>query len=118
MKKHPVYPRNPKITSDRGYNNIDDSSVGGSPLLCCRLKDNKSFYFDCFGGSLDKILPNQITKPLIYLNYKTQNKNSKLRGSYCLYFFYLIERMHYYNIFSKLYFDWFNMRMNVIRNSS
>ena len=31
--------------------------------------------------------------------------NCKLCGSYCLYFFYLIERMSYYDVVLKLYIN-------------
>ena len=41
-------------------------------------KNNKSFYFDSFGGIPDKFLLNQLTKPIIYHNYEIQDLNSKL----------------------------------------
>ena len=69
------------------------------------LKKNKSYYFDSYGGSRDKFLLNQLPKPIIYHNYKIQDKKSKLCGSYCLYFFYLIERMNYYDAILKLLFE-------------
>ena len=69
------------------------------------VKDNKSFYFDSFGGQPDKFLSNQLSKPIIYHNYKIQDINSRLCGSYCLYFFYLIERMNYYDTILKMYFN-------------
>ena len=69
------------------------------------VKDNKSFYFDLFGGQPDKFLSNQLPKPIIYHNYEIQDINSKLCGSYSLYFFYLIERMNYYDAVLKMYFD-------------
>ena len=69
------------------------------------VKDNKSYYFDCFGGQLYKFLLNQLHKPIIYHNYKIQEINSKLCGSYCLYFFHLIERMNYYDTNFRLYFE-------------
>ena len=59
--------------------------------------DNKSFYFHSIGTSHDKFLLKQLPKPIIYHNYKIQEINSKLCGSYCLYFFYLIEKMKYYD---------------------
>ena len=34
------------------------------------VKDNKSYYFDSFGGSPDKFSPNQLPKPIIYHIYK------------------------------------------------
>ena len=84
----PIYPRDTKIYSDRGFVNIDDGSMGGSHWTCFIVKDNKSYYIDSFGGQPDKFLIKQLPIPIIYHNYKIQDKNSKLCGSYCLYFFY------------------------------
>ena len=54
-------------------------------------KDKKSLYFDSFGGVPDIFLLNKITKPKTYHKYKTQNVNSRLGCTYCLYFFCRIE---------------------------
>ena len=70
--------------------------------LCFVIKDNNSFYFDSFGGAPDKSLLNQLPKPILNHNYKIQDINSK---SFCLYFFYLIERMKYYHTTLKMYFE-------------
>ena len=35
-----------------------------------------------------------------------QDIGSKLCGSYCLYFFFLIERMNYYDTILKMYFGY------------
>ena len=94
---YPIFPRDSKIYSDKGFINIDNGSVGGTHWTCFIVKDNKSFYFDTFGGAADKFLLNQLPKPITYHNYKIQDINSKLVTSYCLYFFYLIERMNYYD---------------------
>ena len=102
---YPIYPKNSKIYSEKGFVNIDDGRMGGSHWTCFYIKDNKSFYYDSFGGSPDKFLLNQLDKPLIYHNYKIQDINSQLCGSYFLYFFCLIERMNYYNTILKIYFD-------------
>ena len=102
---HPIYPKNSKIYSDRRFVNIDDGRLGGSHWTCFIKKDNKSYYFDCFGGSPDNFLLNQLPKPIIFYNYKIQDINSQLCGSYCLYFFYLIERMNYYDTILKLVFE-------------
>ena len=67
------------------------------------IKDNNSYYFDSFGGPLDKLLPNQLPKPKTYHHYKIQGRNSKLCGSYCSYFFCLIERMNYSDTILKLF---------------
>ena len=102
---YPIYPRDSKIYSDRGFVNIDNGSQGGSHWTCFIVKDNKSYYFDSFGGAPDIFLLNQLPKPIIYHNYKIQHINSKLCGSYCLYFFCLIERMKYYAVVLKMYFN-------------
>ena len=102
---YPIYPRDSKIYSDKGFVNIDYGRMGGSHWVVFIVKDNKSFYFDSFGGAPDKFLLNQLPKPIIYHNYKIQDNDSKLCGSYCLYFFYLIERIDYYDAILKMYFD-------------
>ena len=100
-----IYPRDSKIYSDKGFINIDNGAQGGSHWTAFYIKNNKSFYFDSFGGAPDKFLLKQLPKPIIYHNYKVQDINSKLCGSYCLYFFYLIERMNYYDSILKMYFN-------------
>ena len=102
---HPIYPKDSKIYSDKGFVNIDNGSQGGTHWTCSYIKDNKSYYLDSIGGQLEKFLLKQLPKPIIYLNYKIQDINSKLSGSYCLYFFYLIERMNYYDANLKMYFQ-------------
>ena len=103
---YPIYPRDSKIYSDKGLVNIDNGSQGGTHWACLYIKDNKSLYFDSFGGQPDKFLLNQLHKPIIYHNYKIQDINSKLCGSFCLYFFYLIERINPYDAFLKLVFEY------------
>ena len=100
-----IYPRHSKIYSDKGFVNIDNGSMGGSHWTCFIVKDNKSYYFDSFGGQPDKFLLNQLPKPILYHNYKIQDINFKLCGSYCLYFFYLIERKNYYDTILKHVFE-------------
>ena len=102
---YPIYPRDSKIYSDKGLVNIDDGRLGGSHWTCFIRKDNKSYYFDSFGGQPDKFLLKQLPKPIIYHNYKIQDINCRLCGSYCLYFFYLIDRMNYYDTILKLVFE-------------
>ena len=101
---YPIYRRDSKIHSDKGFVNIDNGSQGGTHWTCFSVKDNKSYYFDSFGRQPEKFLLDQLPKPIIYHNYKIQDLNSKLCGSYCLYFFYLIERMNYYDTIIKMYF--------------
>ena len=97
INKYPIYPRDSEIFSDKGFVNVNNGAQGGTHWTCFIRKDNKSFYFDSFGGQPDKFRLHQLPKPIIYHNYKIQDKNSNLYGSYCLYFFYLIERMNYYD---------------------
>ena len=119
-----IYPRDSKINSDRGFVNIDNGSRGESHWTCFYIKDNKSYYFDSFGGAPDLFLLKQLPEPIIYHNYKIQKINSPLCGSYCLYFFYLIERMNYHDAILKLVFEQLlnftilNMPIIVFGNSS
>ena len=102
---YPIYPRDSRIYSDRGFLNIDNGSMGGSHWVAFIVKGNKSFYSDSFGEQPDEFLFKQLPKPIIYHNYKIQDINSKLCGSYCLYFFYLFERMNYYDTILKINFN-------------
>ena len=102
-----IYPRDSKIYSDTGFLNIDNGSQGSTHWTCFYIKDNKSIYSDNFGKAPDKILPKQLPKPIIHHNYKIQDINSQLCGSYWLYFFYLIERMNFYETILKMYFNVF-----------
>ena len=102
---YPIYPRDSKIYSDKGFVNIDNGFQGGTHWTCYIVKEKKTYYFDSFGGNPDNFLLNQLNKPIIYHNYKIQDINSKLCGSYCLYFSYLIERMNYYDAILKMYFN-------------
>ena len=105
--KYIICPRDSKINSDKAFVKIDNGSMGGSHWTCSLEKDNKSFYFDSFGGQPDKVLLNQLPKPIIYHKYKIQDINSRLCGSYCFYFLYLIERMSFYDTILKKYFQYF-----------
>ena len=92
---HKIYPRDSKIYTDKVFVNIDNGSRGGTHWGCFIMKDNKSFYFDSFGGQPDKFSLNQLPKPIKYRNYLIQGVTSIFCGSYCLYFFYIIERRNY-----------------------
>ena len=70
---YPIYPRDSKICSDKGFVNIDNGSMGGSHWTCFYRKDNNSFYFDLFGGQPDKVLLTQLPIPITYHNYKIQD---------------------------------------------
>ena len=106
---YPIYPRDSKIHSDKGFVNVDDGRMGGSHWTCFIVKDNKSYYFDSFGGTPDKFILKQLPKPILYHNYKIQDLNSFLCGSFCLYIFYLIERMNYYDTILKLVFEYLQL---------
>ena len=56
---HPIYPRDSKIYSEKGFVNIDNGSQGGFHWVCFIVKDNQSFYFDSFGGQPDNFFLNQ-----------------------------------------------------------
>ena len=82
--KHPIYPRDSKIYSDRGFVTIDNDRKGGSHWCAFYVENNKSYYFHSFGGQPDEFLLKQSPKPITYHNYKIQDINSKICGSYCL----------------------------------
>ena len=80
--------------------------MGGTHWVCFYIKDKQIILLRfSFGGSPDKFLLKQLPKPIIYHNFKIQNINSDLCGSYCLYFFYLMEQMNYYDTILKIYFS-------------
>ena len=70
----PIYPRDSKKFSDKGFVNIDNGSQGGTHGTCFVVKDNKSFSFDSAGAQPDEFLLKQLPKPIIYHNYKIQKK--------------------------------------------
>ena len=80
---YPIYPRDSKTYSKKRFVNIDNGSQGGSHWCAFYDKNIKSFYFNSFGGALDKFPLNQLPKPIVYHNYKIQDISSKLCGSYC-----------------------------------
>ena len=100
-----IYPRDSRTCSDKRFVNIDDGRMGGSHWTCFIVKDNKSYNFDLLGGQPDKFLLKQLPKPIIYHNYKTQDIDSKFCCPFCLYFYYLIERMNCYDTILKMYFE-------------
>ena len=73
---YPIYPRDSKRISNKGFVNIDNGSQRGTHCTCFIVKENKSFYFDSYGGAPDKLPLNQLPKPIIYHNYKIQDINS------------------------------------------
>ena len=59
---YPIHPRDSKLHSDTSFVNIDNGSQGGTHWTCFIVKDNKSFYFDSFGGQPDKFLLNYLNR--------------------------------------------------------
>ena len=43
ISNYPIYPRDSKIYSDKGFVNIDNGSMGGSHWTCFIVKDSKSY---------------------------------------------------------------------------
>ena len=84
---YPIHPGDSKIYSNRRFVSRDKSSMGGSHWTFFIVKNNKLYYFDSFGGQLDKFLLNQLPKPKLYQKYKIRDIKSKLCGSFCFYFF-------------------------------
>ena len=68
------------------------------------VKDNKSYYFDSFGGQPDEFLRNHLLKPIKFHSYEVQDVVSQLCGSYCLYLMYLTERKNYCDTILKMFF--------------
>ena len=73
-------PRDSKILSDKGFINVNDGRKGGTHWTCFIVKENKSYYFDSFGGAPDKFLLKQRPKPIVYHNYGIQDINSNICG--------------------------------------
>ena len=102
---YPIDPIDSRVYSDRDFVNLDNGSQGGTHWTCFLVNDKKSnSYLDSFGGQPEKFLSNQLPKPIINHSYKKQDINSKLCGPYCLYFFYLTEKLNCYNTLLKTYF--------------
>ena len=101
-----IDPRDSILTTGKEIVNLDNGSLGGSQWTCFYIKDEAdstshagsakiSFYFDSFYEPPNKVLHKQLPKAFTYLIWKTQDKNSNLCETYCLYFFYLKRRMSY-----------------------
>ena len=82
---YPIYPTESKINSDKGFVHTVDGSRKGTD--CFLIKVNKFYYFDSFGGAPDNFLLEQLPKQTVNNNYKIQDNNWRLCGSYCFYFF-------------------------------
>ena len=92
---------------------MDNGSQGGTHWTSFIKNDNKPQNFDKFGGQPDNILIYQLLKQIVYHSHKIQDTNFKLCGSYCLYFFYIIRRMKFYDTTLKMSFRYLNVRTNV-----
>ena len=99
----PIYPRDAEIYYDKGFVNIDDGRKGGSHWTAFYVEKNHTTLTPLVVNLI--IFFKQLPKPVIYHNYKIHGINSKSCGSYCLYFFYLIERMNHYDAILKLVFE-------------
>ena len=113
-----IYLRDSEITTKKLFVNIDQRSMGGSHWVCFYKKDDDSIYCDSFEVFSDKILPKQLSKSIISQNHKNQDINSNLCGEYCLYFFYLIETMNFFDAVTKVYFGQVKMPIYVFGNRS
>ena len=69
-----IFPGDCKINSEKEFVNIDDGVQGGTHWICFIVQNIKSFYFNSFGGQLDKFLLNQLPKPISYHKNKTREK--------------------------------------------
>ena len=65
----------------------------------------KKNYFDLISGILDKFLLQQLPQPINTHIFNYQDTDNKLCGVFCLYFYYLIERIDYRKVVSKIYFE-------------
>ena len=77
---HPNYPSDSKICSNKDFVNIDNGRLSDTHWTCFIVKDNKSLYFDSFGGQFDEFLLNQLPKSKVCHNFKIQDLNGKLCG--------------------------------------
>ena len=85
----PFYLRDSKTSNNIRFVITDNGQMVGTHWTCFYIEDNKSFYFDSFGGQPDTFLLGQIPKPINCHNYKIQGINCRLCENYCLYIFYL-----------------------------
>ena len=56
-----ILPRDSKKYSDKRFVNIDNGSQGDTHWTCYIVKDNKSYYFDSFGGQPNNIFTKSIS---------------------------------------------------------
>ena len=97
----PIYRKGSGETTKTGLKNIDNRQMGGTHWTCFYIKHNRSIFFDSFGGQPDTFLPNQLPESIIYQNHEIQDIKSRLRGTYCFQFFYLILQRCIKKLFRK-----------------
>ena len=51
---YPIYPRDSKLLSEKGFVKFDNGSQGGTHWVCIIVRDNKSFFYDSFWGQPDE----------------------------------------------------------------
>ena len=71
--KNPIYPRDPKITTDKGFVKNDNGEQVGNKWTCFYIKDNNAYNFASFGRYPDKLLLNQLPKPIYSHKYEIQD---------------------------------------------
>ena len=71
VSNYKFFPTDSKVYSDKGFEYRRWFSRWFS-LDFFMMRDHKPYYFDSFGGQLDKFLLNQVPEPITYLNYKIQ----------------------------------------------
>ena len=64
---HSVYPRDSKTNTNKRFVKNVNGSMGRSHWTCFYIKDNKSHYFDSFGGSSDTFYFNNHHIQLIFI---------------------------------------------------
>ena len=69
-----------------------NGNPGGSHWLCYYTENKQSFYFESIAGSPDKILLQQLSKPIVF--HDLEDKKIRLCEVCFLNFFYLKERMN------------------------
>ena len=63
------------------------------PIVLVLDKMWKSYLISLLGGAPNSYIQQQIPKTITFHNFKSKKIKSKLCGTYCLYFFYLLEKM-------------------------
>ena len=61
------FPKVFETTTDKGFNNFDDKSIGGTHWKCFYVKYNKSLFVDSFGGPPEEIFPKKYRKQSLFI---------------------------------------------------